>query len=107
MWDWANKKMLSSAKVDPDKVFDVCWKDETEFATVGMKHVKFFTLAGSNLTPNKGLYGAGGATATICCHYAFDTKTFLAGTPQGNLLHFNGRTVSKSYKGHTDALWAI
>lgn len=99
--------MLSSAKVDPDKVFDVCWKDETEFATVGMKHVKFFTLAGSNLTPNKGLYGAGGATATICCHYAFDTKTFLAGTPQGNLLHFNGRTVSKSYKGHTDALWAI
>jgi echinoderm microtubule-associated protein-like 6 len=71
VWDWASKKMLSNAKVDPDKVFDICWKDDTEFATVGMKHVKFFTLAGANLSPNKGLYGTGGAKATICCHYAF------------------------------------
>lgn len=52
--------MLANAKVDPDKVFDVCWKDETEFATVGMKHVKFFTLNGSNLTATKGTYGTAG-----------------------------------------------
>lgn len=99
--------MLSNAKVDPDKVFDICWKDETEFATVGMKHVKFFTIAGANLSPNKGLYGAGGAKATICGHYAFQQKGFLAGTPQGELLQFNGRTVGKVFKGHTDALWSI
>jgi len=106
-WDWANKRMISSAKVDPDKVFDLDWKDKTEFATVGMKHVKFFTLNGSNLTPNKGLYGSVGATATISCHYAFGGSTFMAGTSKGNLLLFNGRTVSKSVKAHTDALWAI
>jgi microtubule-associated protein-like 6 len=44
IYDWATKRMLCNAKVDPDKVFDACWKDETEFATVGMKHVKFFTI---------------------------------------------------------------
>jgi len=86
VWDWANKRMLCSAKVDPDKVFDLTWKNETEFATVGMKHVKFFTHSGSSLSPNRGLYGTVGAVATICCSYAFDSKIFLAGTPKGELL---------------------
>jgi hypothetical protein len=36
--------MLCNAKVDPDKIFDAVWKDETEFALVGMKCVKFFTI---------------------------------------------------------------
>jgi len=72
VWDWANKKMIANAKVDPDKVFDVCWKDETEFATVGMKHVKFFTLNGATLNGVKGTYGTGGPKATICCNYLFD-----------------------------------
>jgi microtubule-associated protein-like 6 len=44
IYDWANKRMLCNAKVDPDKVFDAMWKDDTEFMTVGMKHVKFFTV---------------------------------------------------------------
>ena len=43
IYDWANKRMISNSKVDPDKVFDAQWKDESEFMTVGMKHVKFFT----------------------------------------------------------------
>ena len=107
VWDWANKAMLCNAKVDPDKVFDVTWlKDDAEFATVGMKHVKFFTVSGSNLAPNKGLYGPGGPQATISCCFAFG-QTLVAGTPQGALLVFAGRTVSKSVKAHADALWAI
>ena len=73
--------MIANAKVDPDKVFDVCWKDETEFATVGMKHVKFFTLNGATLNGVKGTYGTGGPKATICCNYLFDQKNFVVGTP--------------------------
>lgn len=46
IYDWVNKRILCNAKVDPDKVFDACWKDDTEFMTVGMKHVKFFTIQG-------------------------------------------------------------
>lgn len=107
VWDWANKRMLANAKVDPDKVFDICWKDETEFATVGMKHVKFFTLNGANLTSSKGTYGAVGPQATICCNYVLNNKTFVSGTPQGGLLVFAGRSVSQQLKVHQDALWAI
>ena len=60
IYDWAHKTIICSSKVDPDKVFDACWKNDNEFASVGMKHVKFFTIQGSNLAGNKGIYGTGG-----------------------------------------------
>jgi len=47
----------SAVTQEPDKVLDACWKDETEFATCGIKHVKFFTLNGINLTMSRGIYG--------------------------------------------------
>ena len=107
VYEWASGAMLCNSKVDPDKVFDAVWKDETEFATCGMKHVKFFTIQGKNLQANKGLYGQIGATATISCQYVLGGKVFLTGTPKGDLLQWNGRNVGKAIKGHTDALWAI
>lgn len=95
IYDWANNRMISNSKVDPDKVFDAQWKDETEFMTVGMKHVKFFTAQGQNLVGNKGLYGAVGPTPMICCSYVFNEKIPLTGTPKGDLIVWSGRTVGK------------
>lgn len=92
--------------MDPDKVFAAEWKSETEFTTVGMKHVKFFTIQGSNITNDKGLYGSIGPTPMICLGYAFGGECFT-GTPKGDLIKWNGRSAGKSYKSHTDALWAI
>lgn len=106
IYDWANKRLLSKSAVDPDKVLDASWKDESEFATCGVKHVKFFTLNGINLTMSRGLYGAAGSvTPTICCKYAFNDKVLLTGGPSGDLHIWQGRTLSKSIKAHTEALW--
>jgi hypothetical protein len=99
--------MLCNSKVDPDKVFDAVWKDETEFMTVGMKHVKFFSVQGTNLNGGKGLYGTLGPTPMTCCNYVFDNKTPVSGTPTGELIAWTGRTIGKAHKGHTDALWQI
>jgi microtubule-associated protein-like 6 len=49
IYDWANKVKLCDAKVDPDQVFDARWKSDTEFVTCGIKHIKFFSMKGSNL----------------------------------------------------------
>ena len=97
---------MATCKVDPDKVFAANWKSETEFVTVGMKHVKFFTISGSNINGTKGLYGSMGPTPMICVGFAFGTDMFT-GTPKGDLIKWNGRTAGKPYKNHTDALWAI
>lgn len=104
--DWVNKKLLASAKTDPAKVFAAEWKNETEFATVGLKHVKFFALKGANLNGTKGLFKSVPATAICCCHYAYGDK-FLTGTPTGMLISWAGNSAAKEHKGHTDALWAI
>ena len=66
VYDWANNRMIASAKVDPDKIFDGIWKDDKEFALVGLKCVKFFTLQGTTLTPRKGLYGKVAVTPMLC-----------------------------------------
>jgi len=104
--DWVNKKLLASAKTDPAKVFAAEWKNNTEFVTVGLKHVKFFTLNGSNLSGKKGLFKAVASSAICCCHFTKDGK-LLTGTPKGMLLTWSGQSASKEHKGHTDALWAI
>jgi len=99
--------LVCSSKVDPDKMYDAAWKDEGEFALAGLKCVKFFQIQGQNFTSAKGLYGSLPVTAMFCCNFAFKSKTFLTGTPKGELVQWNGRTVGKAHKGHTDALWAI
>ncbi len=108
IYDWANKRIIAKSAVDPDKVFDAAWKDETEFATCGMKHVKFFNIQGANLTMSKGLYGATGIVPTISCNYVFQDKSmFLTGSSTGDLMVWTGRNLGKCHKRHTDALWSI
>lgn len=48
--------MIGNAKVDPGQVFSAAWKNETEFSTCGVKHMKVFTMAGANLNGKKGSY---------------------------------------------------
>jgi WD40 repeat protein len=88
--------MICNAKVDPDKMYDACWKDENSFAIVGLKCVKFFEMQGQNFNGSKGIYGSMPVTAMFCCAFGFKTQTFLTGTPTGELVIWNGRTVSKA-----------
>lgn len=107
VYDWATNRMIASAKVDPDKIFDGIWKDDKEFALVGLKCVKFFTIQGTSLTPRKGLYGKLPVTPMLCGQYAFASKTFICGTATGDLAIWNGNQLGKLQKAHTGPLWAI
>ena len=70
VYDWANKAILGSSKVDPAQVFAAAWKNETEFSTCGMKHCKTFTLSGSNLNGRKNSYSsAAGMIALTSLNY--------------------------------------
>jgi hypothetical protein len=41
----------------------------------------------------------------ISCAYAFPEKVFLTGMATGELVMWSGRTIGKTFKQHTDALW--
>lgn len=107
VYDWANNAVLGTAKVDPDKVFDAAWKDENVFATCGVKHLKVFTLNGSNLNGQKGSYAqVCGMIAMTCCSYVAN-GVLLTGAQDGGLIKWAGTSASKPVKKHTDAIWCI
>lgn len=107
IYDWANQRILCKSPVGTDRVFDACWKDDQEFATVGLKHVQFYKIVGINIEVTKGLFGAAGIVPSISCHYAFQEKVFVTGTPTGELNKWDGRSIGKTFKSHADALWTI
>ena len=82
VYEWKSGRLIASSKVDGERVFSARFKNETEFVTVGAKHVKIWKLNGANLEAQKGLFGKLGPTAIISCTWAFRGKLFT-GTPKG------------------------
>ena len=56
IYDWASQRLIANDKVDPDPVHSACWKNENEFSTCGVKHMKIYTQNGQNLNGKKGAY---------------------------------------------------
>jgi microtubule-associated protein-like 6 len=53
VYDWTNKTILASSKVDGGKIYGAAWKDDNEFTLVGAKVIVTFTLSGGNLNKVK------------------------------------------------------
>ena len=43
----------------------------------------------------------------LCGQFAFASKTFLCGTPTGDLAVWSGNQLAKLQKAHAGPLWAI
>jgi len=54
-----NKRMICNSKVNKSKVNGMAWKSESEFITFGAKHLKVWTMNGTNLTSANGSHGSG------------------------------------------------
>jgi microtubule-associated protein-like 6 len=57
IYDWARGKLVGTSKVDKEKVTCAVWKNENEFVTCGLKHIKFWVQKGTNLISKNGIYG--------------------------------------------------
>jgi len=99
--------MIASSAVDKARVLGADWKDEIEFITVGLKHIKLWTLNGRNLTSQKGVYGSVPKEAHLVACYAFNKKTCVSGDAKGNLVTWSGRSATKAIKAHNGGLWAL
>jgi hypothetical protein len=49
VFDWRNNFIITNSKIDKSPVIGVAWKDEVEFATIGKKYLKFWTINGANI----------------------------------------------------------
>ena len=105
IYDWANKKLKASAKGDKAKILDVVFKPRstTEFATCGVKHVKFWTIQGLNVSGKKAILGKKGKLQAFpTC--AFVNESLVVGTADGSLYKFVDRQLKLARKAHDKAI---
>lgn len=71
-----------------------------------IKEVNFYTFEGGILKATKGIgWGTNPQEAVLC--QAFVDNTLYTGTFSGSILSWSGRSISKSFKAHTDGCHAM
>ena len=85
------------------QVFDIGFNPykENSLVTVGVKHIKFWTLCGNSLTAKKGVFGKlGEIQSQLCVAFGPDDVTF-SGTMKGEIYAWKGNNLQRVIEGHT------
>lgn len=100
--DWQSKILLTTSKVDKAKVTAVAWKSETQFVTIGPKHIKFWSLSGRNLNSKRGVFGQQSKQEPlVSVTYAYSNNQYcVTGSKSGNIYLWNGESANKPLKAH-------
>jgi WD40 repeat protein len=81
--DWQSKILVANSKVDKAKVTAVAWKNDQQFVTCGVKHIKFWNISGRNLAAKKGVMGSTNFEPLVSVTYGFPSQICLAGSASG------------------------
>ena len=96
---------VAKSKGDRSAIIEVAFKDEQNFATVGAKHFKLWTITSGNI---KGKMGNFSGKSNKIGSIAYNGAVALTGAITGELLLWNGTTCSKvAGKNHTKLIDAI
>lgn len=98
IYDWENSKLLTTAKVDKAAVLGCGWKSDSEFCTVGSKHIKMWTFKSTSCSSKRGSWGSGKAEPLLEAVYRGNT-CFTAGW-KGKIYPWNGTSVGKGIPAH-------
>lgn len=107
VYDWKNNKLIASSTVDKARVTDMAFKNDSEFVTIGLKHIKLWTLKGRSLTSQKGIFGSVTKDSLMSLAFAFQTKTLFTGDSKGNIILWTGRNATKSIKAHNGSTYCL
>jgi microtubule-associated protein-like 6 len=107
VYDWKNNKLIVSSTVDKSRVTDMAFKNENEFVTIGLNHIKFWSLKGRNLTSQKGLFDKIPKESLMSMTFAFETQTLFTGDSKGNIILWTGRNATKSIKSHNGSTYCL
>ncbi|CAB1343775.1 unnamed protein product [Coregonus sp. 'balchen'] len=107
VWSWQEGAKVTSKGGHPDRIFVVEFRpdSDSQFVSVGIKHIKFWTLAGGSLMYKKGVVGSveGGRMQTmLSVAFGANNLTFT-GAINGDVYvwkdHFLLRVVAKAHTG--------
>ena len=102
IYDWQGKILLTTSKVDKAKVSAIAWKNDSQFVSVGPKHIKFWTVTGRNITSKRGIFGQQQKQEPlVSVTYAYGNNQYcVTGSKSGNIYLWNGDNANKPFKAH-------
>jgi microtubule-associated protein-like 6 len=97
VYDTTTGALVASGAGDKNRVLHVrfCGDSKAELVTFGVKHVKFWTLAGRALTGKKGMFGQKGEIQTIACGEHTKSGYTVSGTASGDLYLWKAGKIVK------------
>ncbi|XP_034041299.1 echinoderm microtubule-associated protein-like 6 [Thalassophryne amazonica] len=107
VWRWQEGSRVCSKTGHPDRIFVVEFRpdSDTQFVSVGIKHVKFWSLAGGALMYKKGMVGTledSRMQTMLCVAFGANNLTFT-GAINGDVYvwrdHYLLRVVGKAHTG--------
>uniref|UniRef100_A0AAX7TW25 EMAP like 6 n=1 Tax=Astatotilapia calliptera TaxID=8154 RepID=A0AAX7TW25_ASTCA len=109
VWDWKRGEKLATARGHKDKIFVVkCNPMVTDkLVTVGIKHIKFWQLAGGGLTFKRGAFRSIGRPETMMsvCYGRTEALVF-SGTATGDVYIWKEPLLLKTVKAHDGPVFA-
>jgi microtubule-associated protein-like 6 len=109
VWKWKTGTKLASAKGAQDMIFDVVFNPfkDTEFVTVGVKHIQFWTYAGTNIDSKRGIFGDVGPIQTMLTVTFSENNKVYSGAASGEIYEWEGNTLKRVIKGHEGPCFTI
>ena len=93
-----------------DKIFEVRCDPNAfdKLVTVGVRHIKFWTIAGGGLTSKRGTYGdVGKAETQLCVTYPKDAGMLVTGAANGKLYVWKDEVLTSCVAAHQGPVFAI
>ncbi|XP_064621338.1 echinoderm microtubule-associated protein-like 6 [Lineus longissimus] len=117
VWRWQEGAKVSSAPGNTSRIFHAEFRPDSDshFVTVGVQHVKFWTVAGSTLVGKKGVIGevvtASGDPAKmqtmLCVAFGANNVTFT-GAMSGDVYLWKDNTLARViHKVHTGPVFCL
>jgi echinoderm microtubule-associated protein-like 6 len=109
VWKTERGQLASSTRCSKDKIMSLKFhpREEGRIVTVGVKHVRFWVIAGGGLSGVRATLGTSGASETFfCC--AFDGQgDCFAGSASGKVYHWHDQQLKGTYDCHSAAVYSL
>lgn len=116
IWKWQEGMLMATVDGHTDRIFRVEFRPDSDqqLVSVGVKHVKFWSVAGSQILGKKAILTAAGSGGTICkmqtmLSLAFgNNKITFTGSISGDVYVWQGNTLQRLVvKAHTGPIFCM
>ncbi|PAA85883.1 hypothetical protein BOX15_Mlig016715g1 [Macrostomum lignano] len=110
VWDWRKGERLATTRAHKDRLFVIRWNphDPNKLITVGVRLIRFWTVAGAGLTSSRGTFGSVAKLDTmLSACYGTDAETAYTCGASGLVYVWQGNVLSRTVKAHEGPCFAL